>query len=346
MASAAQMKDPLLVGKAIRAQLENEIPRDLPLEKDFSELGEYTITDHVLELHEKLSVNPRTTFIIDNLVKHLHAFARETMLTHSEWETAIKFLTRAGKESSQHVNEFILLSDCLGLSVLLDELNHPKPAGCTLGCEEGPFLTVDAPEVPSGSTISHPDTTGEKMHFSATIKNTKGEGIAGAKVEVWQANGDGVYDVQYAVREHPDDRARIVAEPDGSFSYRAVLPTAYPIPSDGPTGDFLAALGRHAHRASHIHFLITAPGYDTLTSALYPSHSPFLGTDPVFATKKSLICELKQDKDPKSWKEKGFKEGEVVNGRVWVWSYNFVLPTLQEVAEVKKIFNERKEKQI
>ncbi|EJD54455.1 aromatic compound dioxygenase [Auricularia subglabra TFB-10046 SS5] len=341
MASASQMKDPLLVGKAIRAQLEHEIPRDLPLEKDFGELEGYTITDHVQELHNTLSVNPRTTFIFNNLVKHLHAFARETMLTHDEWLTAIKALTRAGKESTEHVNEFILLSDCLGLSVLLDELNHPKPKGCTAGCEEGPFLTKDAPELPSGSTISHPDTKGEKMYFSATIKNTKGEGIPGAKVEVWQANGEGVYDVQYDVREFPDDRARIVAEPDGSFNYRAVLPTAYPIPNAGVTGDFLSSLGRHAHRASHIHFLLTAPGYDTLTSALYPSHSPFLGTDPVFATKKSLICNLKQDTDPISWKKLGFKEGEVGNGRVWLWHYDFVLPTLEEVAEIRRGFEQK-----
>ncbi|GJJ13846.1 hypothetical protein Clacol_008103 [Clathrus columnatus] len=338
MASEAQMKNPLFVGKAIRAQLEHEIPQDLPLERDFREGTDYTITDHVLDLHERLTPDVRTKEVFRSLITHLHAFARETNLTHAEWANAIQLLTRAGKESTPNKNEFVLLSDCMGLSALVDELEHPKPPGCTDSCEEGPFFTTDAPEVPSGSDISGPNTIGERMFFQATIKNTKGEGIPGAKADVWQADGEGMYDVQYPNRNDgvADDRATIIAESNGQFCYRGRLPVAYPIPNDGPIGDVLRALGRHPHRSSHLHFLITAPGYDSLTTAVYPSHSPFLGTDPVFATKKSLICDLEEVKDEAEWRKMGFKEGDVPNRRVWVWKFNFVLPSVEEVENLKK----------
>ncbi|KAI0694952.1 aromatic compound dioxygenase [Cytidiella melzeri] len=336
MVSAAKMKDPLRVGKAIRAQLEHEIPKDLPLDKDFKEGTEYTITDHVNQLQERLCPDPRSLQLCTSLVNHLHAFARETKPTHQEWLTTIQYLTRAGKESTEFKNEFILLSDCLGISALLDELSHPKPEGCTESCEPGPFYTTDAPELPSGSSVSCEGTIGEPMFFQATVKNTKGEPIKGVKADMWQADGDGLYDVQYPNRTEANDRARIVAEPDGTFSYRGILPTAYPIPDDGPIGDFLRAMGRHPHRSSHIHFMITAPGYDDLTTALYPSHSPFLGTDPVFATKKSLVSDVKEEKDPKKWTEMGFRADEVTTGRVWVWTYQFVLASEEEVNALQR----------
>ncbi|KAI5123963.1 hypothetical protein M0805_006375 [Coniferiporia weirii] len=336
MATPAQMKDPLRVGKAIRSQLEQQIPVDLPLDEDFREGTEHTITDHVNALHNKLCPDPRTLQLFTALINHLHAFARETKPTHSEWTKAIEFLTRAGKESTEFKNEFVLLSDCLGLSALLDEINHPKPPGCTESCEPGPFFTNDAPEKPSGSSIAADSTVGEPMFFEATVKNGKGEEISDAKAEIWQADGDGVYDVQYPGRTEANDRARIVAKSNGYFCYRGILPTAYPIPDDGPIGDVLRALGRYPHRSAHIHFTITAPGYDDLTTALYPSHSPFLGTDPVFATKKSLVSDVLEERDPSAWRDMGFKTGEVRGGRVWIWRYNFVLPTIEEVEELKR----------
>ncbi|CCM00403.1 uncharacterized protein FIBRA_02433 [Fibroporia radiculosa] len=333
MASKNQMTDPLRVGVAIRAQLQHEIPKDLPLERDFREGTDYTITDHVVELHRTLVKDPRTLELMTGLVTHLHTFARETALTHAEWTKIITFLTRVGKESTDYQNEFIILSDTLGLSALVDELTHPKPAGCTDSCEAGPFYVPNAPEVPSGSSLAKAGTHGEAMFFSGTVKNTKGQGIKGAKIDVWQADGDGIYDVQYPGTTEANDRGKIVAEDDGSFCYRGILPTAYPIPSNGPSGDLLRALGRHPHRASHIHFVLVAPGYDDLTTALYPSHSPFLGTDPVFATKKSLVCNVVEECNPEQWAKMGFQDGEVTNGRVWVWTYGFVLPTVEEVKQ-------------
>ncbi|EJD02993.1 aromatic compound dioxygenase [Fomitiporia mediterranea MF3/22] len=323
MASLDKMKNPLFVGKAIRAQLESEVPKDLPLDRDFREGSDYTITDHVNGLHASLCPDKRTLELFTSLINHIHAFARETRPTHAEWTKAIEYLTRAGKESTEFKNEFVLLSDCMG--------------GCTDGCEPGPFYTTDAPEIPSGSSVAIPGTAGELLYFSATVKNTKGEEIQGVKAEMWQADGDGLYDVQYPGRPDINDRARIIAESNGNFNYRGILPVAYPIPNDGPIGDFLRALGRHPHRSSHIHFTLTAPGYDDLTTALYPSFSPFLGTDPVFATKKSLVTRVVEETDPKKWEEMGFNPEEVKKGtgRVWVWKYDFVLPSVEEVEKLK-----------
>lgn len=193
----SQFQDPILVGTRIRQQTAHTIPADLPLEFDFSENSNYTITDHVRELHAKLTTprSPRLAFVIDRLVTHLHAFAREVQLTHAEWADAVALVERAGKESIGGKNEVVLLSDCLGLSVLVDEMEHPRPVGATEGCEEGPFYTKDFPEVPSGTSIAHADTAGQPLFFEATVKNLKGEGIPDAKVEVWQSDGNGTYDV-------------------------------------------------------------------------------------------------------------------------------------------------------
>ncbi|KZT38643.1 aromatic compound dioxygenase [Sistotremastrum suecicum HHB10207 ss-3] len=289
------------------------------------------------ELHETLCKNPRTLELIKGLTHALHGFARQTKLTHAEWAATIDFLTRAGKISTPARNEFVLLSDTLGLSVLIDELEHPKPEGCTEGCEPGPFFIAEPPIIKSGGSLSAPGTTGERMWFSGSVRDTEGSGIPDARVNVWQADGDGLYDVQYSDPNVANDRGCIPTEHDGTFNYRGILPTAYPIPSDGPVGDLLKMLGRHPHRSSHLHFHITAPGYDSLTSALYPSHSPFLGTDPVFATRKSLICELVEEKDPKKWKEMGFENSELQGvSRIWVWKFDFVLPTVKQVEDLKK----------
>lgn len=252
MASSSDMRDPTRVGVAIRQATAESIPRDLPLERDFREGTDYTITDHVRQLHAQLTAprNPRLALLVDRLVLHLHAFAREVGLTHDEWLQAVELIGRAGKESTPGKDEVVIFSDCLGLSALVDELQHPRPMGCTESCEEGPFYTKTFPEVSSGSCLSHPDTVGQPLVFSASIKDLQGRGVPSAKVEVvstrptvmndtdavlpqWQSDGDGTYDVMYS-SPHPagaDDRGRIIAESDGSFWYRGVLPVAYPIVS-------------------------------------------------------------------------------------------------------------------
>lgn len=258
MASTSDMRDPTRVGQRIREATAETIPQDLPLEQDFREGTDYTITNHVHELHARLTApqNPRLGLLMDRLVLHLHTFAREVGLTHNEWLQAVDLIGRAGKESTAGKDEVVLLSDCLGLSALVDELQHPRPQGCTESCEEGPFYTKTFPEYPSGANLSHPDTVGQPLVFLASIKDLHGQGISGAKAEIvstralshmrytiplsdintflqWQSDGDGVYDVMYS-HPHPagvDDRGRIIAENDGSFWYRGVLPVAYPIVS-------------------------------------------------------------------------------------------------------------------
>jgi len=182
----SRFQDPTLVGARIRAQTAQSIPADLPLERDFGEGTPYTITDHVRALHSELTtpLSPRLAHVMDRLVLHLHAFARDVGLTHEEWAAAVQLIGNAGRASTPGRDEVVLLSDCLGLSVLVDEMAHPRPKSATEGCEEGPFYTKEFPEVPSGSAIYHPDTVGQPLFFEATVHNTKGEPIQGAKAEV------------------------------------------------------------------------------------------------------------------------------------------------------------------
>jgi protocatechuate 3,4-dioxygenase beta subunit len=205
--------------------------------------------------------------------------------------------------------------------------------GATDSCEEGPFFTTDSADVPSGGDLAAPGTVGEKLVFEGTIKNLQGEPVKGATAEVWQADGDGLYDIQYPDRAGPNDRGRVHARADGTLSFRGVLPTAYPIPADGPIGEFLRALGRHPHRAAHLHFRLAAPGYDELTTALYPAHSPFLGSDPVWATKRSLITDVEPVTDAARIAAFGFGAD---TPRVFLWKYDFVLATEAEVAALKQ----------
>jgi len=142
------------------------------------------LTDSVRDLHAKLCPDPRTLELINELVDALHSFARKTKPTHSEWLKTIDFLTRAGKDSTPAINQFILLSDCMGISVLLDELEHPKPEGCTEGCEPGPFFIDDAPEVENGGRLALGETSGEKMYFEGSVSDAEGKGIEGAVVNI------------------------------------------------------------------------------------------------------------------------------------------------------------------
>jgi len=180
------------------------------------------------------------------------------------------------------------------------------------------------------------------MFFTGSVKDIHGRPIHGAVVNIWQSDGDGFYDVNSPTPSPTNNRGKIRTTSEGKIEYRGILPTAYPIPKEGPAGEFLKATGRHPHRAAHLHFHITAEGFDELTTALYPSHSPFLGTDPVFATRKSLICELREEKDITGWRKMGYPENEALDilnspqARVWVWSYDFVLPTVEAVRQLKQ----------
>lgn len=212
----------------------------------------------------------RVKFLFERLVVHLHDFARETRLNTAEWEQAIQFLTAVGQICTDVRQEFILLSDVLGLSLLVDAIDHPKPPASTEGTVLGPFHSHEAQFVDNGTLISH-DEDGEPMLVVCSVKDTQGKAIAGVRVDVWETDSKGFYDVQYAERDGPDCRAVLRSDDEGMFHCKAIVPVPYPIPNDGPVGKLLGKLKRHPYRPSHFHFMFDKPGYDKLITYVSPS---------------------------------------------------------------------------
>jgi maleylacetate reductase len=228
--------------------------------------------------------------IMPSLVRHLHAFAREVRLTESEWQQGIDFLTRAGHITDDRRQEFILLSDVLGLSMLTVAINAPASAGATESTVVGPFFVTDAPEVELGGDITG-EAQGRPCYVSGSVRGTGGEPVAGARIEVWESDEDGFYDVQY-----PDGRTGgrgwLRSTPDGGYRFWAVRPAPYPIPDDGPVGDLLTAAGRGPMRPAHLHFKVDAPGYRTLITHIFVAGDRYLDRDAVFGVKESLITDF------------------------------------------------------
>lgn len=235
--------------------------------------------------------DPRTRAISDALVRHLHAFVREIEPTFAEWEAAIGFLTQTGHMCDDKRQEFILLSDTLGASMLVDAINHRMPEGATESTVLGPFFVAAAPELPLGTDIS-PGIAGEPMFISGRVSDPDGRPIAGAVIDTWHSDDDGYYDVQKLDEHgHFAMRARFRTDADGRFHYRTIKPAAYPIPHDGPVGRMLEAQGRHPWRPAHVHFMIAAPGYETLVTHVFEAGDQYLDSDSVFGVKQSLIRE-------------------------------------------------------
>jgi hydroxyquinol 1,2-dioxygenase len=231
--------------------------------------------------------DPRLREIMQSLVRHLHAFASDVQLTMAEWEYAIGFLTRTGQKCDDKRQEFILLSDTLGFSMLVDAINHRMPEGATETTVLGPFYVTGSTELPSGSDIAG-KAEGTPLHVGGQVTNAEGSPIAGAWVDVWQADDDGYYDVQKPGGEE-ELRARFRTDAEGRFSFWTIVPTSYPIPTDGPVGQMLVATGRHPYRPAHIHFMIGHEGYETLVTHLFVAGDPYLENDAVFGVKSSLI---------------------------------------------------------
>jgi len=233
--------------------------------------------------------NPRVKQILTSLATHLHDFAREVQLTEDEWMQGIEFLTATGQKCDAKRQEFILLSDTLGLSMLVVAMNQSKPAGATEATVFGPFHVDDAPRVEQGADLAG-DAPGAPLYVHARVVGFDGKPIADAEVDVWQADDDGLYDVQ---RPELGDtrRARGVlhSAADGTVRFRTVLPTAYPVPTDGPVGALLLASGRHPWRPAHIHFRIRAPGCQTLVTHIFRADDTYLDSDVVFGVRSSLI---------------------------------------------------------
>lgn len=238
--------------------------------------------------------DPRFRTIMISLVRHLHNFVREIELTESEWMTAIEFLTATGQKCDDKRQEFILLSDILGVSMLVDAINNRMPEGATETTVLGPFYVRDAPELTSGSNIA-PGEAGTTTYVSGRITDSNGGPIADATLDVWQTDSDGFYDVQRP--KHRNEmrlRGRFRTDADGSYRFRTIKPVSYPLPTDGPVGRMLDRLGRHPYRPAHIHFIVSAPGYTPVTTHLFVAGDPYIESDAVFGVKPSLIVDFQE----------------------------------------------------
>lgn len=252
-------------------------------------LNQDTITQAVLA---RLADTPdaRLRQVLTNLVQHLHAFARETRLTEEEWKFGIDFLTAVGQTCSPTRQEFILLSDVLGLSMLTVAMNNDKPAGCTEATVFGPFHVEGAPHYEHGQDVAN-GAAGEPCLVRGRVLSLDGRSLAGARIEVWQADAEGKYDVQYEGLEQHRARGVLQAGSDGRFEFRTVVAEPYPIPTDGPVGDLLEATRRHPWRPAHLHFMIEAPGHERLVTHVFREGDRYLDSDAVFGVRQSLVAD-------------------------------------------------------
>lgn len=252
------------------------------------DLDETTITQAVLRSLRDAS-DPRTRRISEALVRHLHAFIREIEPTQAEWSAAIDFLTRTGRMCSATRQEFILLSDVLGASMLVDAINHRLPGDATQTTVLGPFYVADPPALASGSRLAT-RSEGKPLHVTGTVRTRSGAPIADAVVDTWHSDAEGFYDVQHpGGAADPTLRARFRTDAQGRFDFHTIVPSFYPIPTDGPVGAMLKAQGRHPYRPAHLHFIIVAPGFGRLVTHIFLADDPYLDSDVVFGVKDSLI---------------------------------------------------------
>jgi len=234
--------------------------------------------------------DPRLVEVMSALVRHLHAFAKEVHLTQAEWEIGIDFLTRTGQLCGPERQEFILLSDTLGLSMLVDAINNRRPPGATENTVFGPFHVDDAPRRQMGDNVNM-DGKGEPCLYEGRVLDLEGNPIAGAVVDVWSDSVDGFYDVQQpGIQPKGNNRGVFTTGADGRYWFTGIKPTSYPIPDDGPVGRMLAGLGRHPYRPAHMHFLVTAPGFQKLVTHTFVGGDTWLESDAVFGVKSSLVA--------------------------------------------------------
>ena len=264
-----------------------------------TQFNETEITEAVIRSFDQ-TPDPRAKFLLQELVKSLHDYVRRTGLTFEEWDRAIDFLTRTGQKCSDTRQEFILLSDVLGVSVLVDAVNHRERAGATETTVLGPFYVGEHKVMPDGTDISPRNVTGEKMFVQCRVSDLEGKPLAGVPVDVWHADDDGLYDSQKPDYDKagPSARARFITGADGGFFFRTILPRSYPIPNDGPVGEMIVQTGRHAMRPAHVHFLVNAKGHEPLITHVFIGGDQYLDSDVVFAVKDELIAKVEPRNDP------------------------------------------------
>jgi protocatechuate 3,4-dioxygenase beta subunit len=252
--------------------------------------------------------DPRLRRVLDSLVRHLHDFVKDVEPTEEEWAAAIAFLTATGQKCDAARQEFVLLSDVLGVSMLVETVNHRAHGVGTESTVLGPFHVVESPPRPLGANIALTGE-GEACLVTGRVLGPDGEPVGGATVDVWQADAEGFYDVQRPDSVPPANlRGLFTTEPDGRFWFRTIVPRYYPIPDDGPVGALLRATGRHPYRPAHIHFLVGAAGYSPVTTHVFAANSPYLDSDAVFGVKPGLVREFAAVEDPARAAELGLPD--------------------------------------
>ncbi len=288
---------------------------------DAHEKGFFTEADsvEVVTGRNANAKDARLAEVMEVITRKLHEAVKEIEPTQDEWFEAIQFLTRTGHMCNDWRQEFILLSDVLGVSMLVDAINARRPTGASENTVLGPFHVADAPEYEMGTNICL-DQKGEDMVVRGRILDTEGRPVARARIDVWQANDEGFYDVQQKGLQ-PDFNLRGVftTGEDGSYWFKAVKPKFYPIPDDGPVGQLLGRLGRHPFRPAHLHYIISAEGFDTLTTHIFDPDDPYINSDAVFGVKESLLADFRKESDPAKAAAMGFA------GPYWDVSFDFVL---------------------
>lgn len=255
------------------------------------------LTDIVLEEYSSKTKDPRFKEIVTSLITHLHAFVKDVELTEKEWFEAIMFLTDTGKICDDKRQEFILLSDVLGVSMLVDAINHPKGGAGTESTVLGPFYVDGAPELEYGASIIKQGYDGEVSLVTGKITDNDGKPIANALLDVWQTAGNGKYDVQDPDMPEYNMRGKFRTDAEGNYAFVTEKPLAYAVPTDATVGKLLNASGRHAMRPAHVHMIVSADGHETLTTHIFAEGDEYLNSDAVFATKSSLIGDFKKSGD-------------------------------------------------
>jgi protocatechuate 3,4-dioxygenase beta subunit len=236
--------------------------------------------------------DPRLREIMISLAKHIHAFVKDVRLTEAEWLKAIEYLTATGQLCSDKRQEFILLSDTMGVSMLVDLISNGKPPGATESTVFGPFYREGGPPMPAGGNMAEGAQGGTPAIMRGRVLDLDGNPIAGAMLDVWQADPQGLYDSQHPEYEELHMRGVYHSDAEGRYLIRTMRPVHYPIPSDGPVGEMLRATNRHPWRPAHVHFKVTAEGYRPLTTHVFDDGDEYLDTDAVFGVKDSLITKF------------------------------------------------------
>ena len=252
--------------------------------------SEEQITQNVLDSMAQ-APNPRLKQVMSSLVSHIHTFLREVELTQEEWALGIQFLTRTGHMCDEKRQEFILLSDITGVTMLVDAINHRLPGGATESTIFGPFYREGAAELPMGATISK-DGRGEPVVVTGRVLSTAGTPIPDALLDVWETDENGLYEQQDPGQPEMNLRGKFRTDGEGRYCFVGIKPVSYAIPDDGPVGQLLRTLGRHPFRPAHMHLLISADGFAPVTTHLFVKGDPYLDSDAVFGTKDSLVVDF------------------------------------------------------